>query len=128
MNEWMSCTHFSSSYKSMCQMCFQCMIVVCESYELQMNKVSMISIVKLWDVKFVMSLHLNICQRKEWIIFKNILESMHEHSFFNIILDLSFDHHVWLRSYAGLSSGVWFLAHLVILWLMVFFDAYVVNP
>jgi hypothetical protein len=35
-------------------MCFQCMILVCEMYELQMNEFSMISIIKLWGVKFVM--------------------------------------------------------------------------
>jgi hypothetical protein len=38
MNEWMSCTNFSSSCKYVCQMCFQCMIVVHEMYESQMNK------------------------------------------------------------------------------------------
>jgi hypothetical protein len=54
---------------------------------------------------------------------------MYEHSFFNIILTLFFYyHHVWLKSYASLGSSVWFLTHLVILWLMIFFDAYVVNP
>jgi hypothetical protein len=36
-NEWMSCTKFSSSYKSMCQISFQCMIIMCEMYELQMK-------------------------------------------------------------------------------------------
>jgi hypothetical protein len=68
MNEWMSSTKFSSSYKYVCQMCFQCMIVVHEMYELQMSKIC--TIIKLWDAKFVMSFHLSTCQRKEWIIFK----------------------------------------------------------
>jgi hypothetical protein len=45
---------FSSSYKSMCQMCFQSTILVCEMYKLRMNKFCTISIIKLWDVKFVM--------------------------------------------------------------------------
>ncbi len=30
------------------------MILVCEMYKLWMNEVCMISIIKLWDVKFVM--------------------------------------------------------------------------
>jgi hypothetical protein len=45
--------NFASSYKSMCQMCFQCMISVCETYELWMIFFCTISITKLWDVKFV---------------------------------------------------------------------------
>jgi hypothetical protein len=36
-------------------MCFQCMILVCEMFELWLNKIYMNSIIKLWDVKFVMS-------------------------------------------------------------------------
>jgi hypothetical protein len=48
------CTNFVSSYEFMCQMCFQCMISVCEMYEIWMNKFCTISITKLWDVKFVM--------------------------------------------------------------------------
>jgi len=43
-----------NSYKFVCQMCFQCTIIVHEMYELQMNKICMISIIKIWDVKFVM--------------------------------------------------------------------------
>jgi len=38
----------------MCQMCFQYMISMCEMYKLWMNGVCTISIIKLWDVKFVM--------------------------------------------------------------------------
>ncbi len=41
-------TNFASSYKSMCQMCFQCTMLVHETYEL-----CTISIIKSWDVKFV---------------------------------------------------------------------------
>jgi hypothetical protein len=44
---------FAFSYKSMLQMCFQCMILVCKMYKLWMNKFSTISIIKLWDAKFV---------------------------------------------------------------------------
>jgi hypothetical protein len=35
-------------------MCFQCTLLVCETYESWMNKFCMISINKLWNVKFVM--------------------------------------------------------------------------
>jgi hypothetical protein len=44
---------FTSSYKFVCQMCFQCTILMREMYKLQMNKIYMISINKLWDLKFV---------------------------------------------------------------------------
>jgi hypothetical protein len=56
MNLWMNeChTNFASSNKSVFQMCFQCMILMCEMYELWMNKFCTISIIKLWNVKFVM--------------------------------------------------------------------------
>jgi len=56
INLWMNEYHmnFASSYKFMCQMCFQCTISMCEMYELWMNKICMISIIKLWNVKFVM--------------------------------------------------------------------------
>jgi hypothetical protein len=56
MNLWMNEYHmdFASSYKSVFQMCFQCMILMCKMYELWMNKFCTISIIKLWDVKFVM--------------------------------------------------------------------------
>jgi hypothetical protein len=45
--------NFASSYKYVCQICFQCMILVCETYELWMNKFCTIFIIKLWDTKFV---------------------------------------------------------------------------
>jgi len=35
-------------------MCFQYMILVHETYELQMNEFCMISITKSWDAKFMM--------------------------------------------------------------------------
>ncbi len=34
-------------------MCFQCMILVCETHELWMNKFCMVSITKSWFAKFV---------------------------------------------------------------------------
>jgi hypothetical protein len=46
-------TNFTSSYKSMCQMCYQCTILVSEIYKLRMNKFSMISITTSLDTKFV---------------------------------------------------------------------------
>jgi hypothetical protein len=52
--EWMNVTNFTSSYEFVCQMCFQCMILVRETYELWMNKFCMIFIIKSWVVKFVM--------------------------------------------------------------------------
>jgi hypothetical protein len=57
MNIWMNECHmnFMSSYKSMCQMCFQCIILVCETYELWMNKFCMIFITNSWDAKFMMT-------------------------------------------------------------------------
>jgi len=51
--EWTNVTKFTSSNKSVFQICFQCTIFVCEMYELLMDKFCMISIIKLWDVKFV---------------------------------------------------------------------------
>jgi hypothetical protein len=55
-NLWMKKCHmnFTPCYKSMCQICFQCMILVCEIYELWMNEFCMISITKSWNAKFVM--------------------------------------------------------------------------
>jgi len=47
-------TNFTSSYKYVCQMCFQCMILMCEMYKLWMNVFCMIFVSKLWNVKFVM--------------------------------------------------------------------------
>jgi hypothetical protein len=49
--------NFTSSYKFVCQICFQCAILVYEMYELWMYKFWTISIIKLWDVKFVMQKH-----------------------------------------------------------------------
>jgi len=55
-NLWMSDCHmnFAFSYKSMCQMCFQCMILMLETYELWMNEFCTIFIIKSWNAKFVM--------------------------------------------------------------------------
>jgi hypothetical protein len=41
--------NFAFSYKSMCQMCFQCMILM-----LEIEKLWMISTIKSWNAKFVM--------------------------------------------------------------------------
>jgi hypothetical protein len=56
MNLWMNeChTNFASSFKFVCQMCFQSMILMRERYELWMNEFCMIFVTKSWDVKFVM--------------------------------------------------------------------------
>jgi hypothetical protein len=55
-NLWMNDCHmnFAFSYKSMCQMCFQCMMLMLETYKLWMNEFCTISIIKSWNVKFVM--------------------------------------------------------------------------
>jgi hypothetical protein len=45
--------NFASSYKYVCQMCFQCTLV-CETYELWMNGFCMISIIKSQNAKFAM--------------------------------------------------------------------------
>jgi hypothetical protein len=47
-------TNFTSSNKFMCQMCFQCTISMRDTYKLWMSKCYMVSICKLWNVKFVM--------------------------------------------------------------------------
>jgi len=54
INLWMDECHinFTSLYKYICQMCFQCMILVCETYKLWMNKFCTISITKSWYVKW----------------------------------------------------------------------------
>jgi hypothetical protein len=54
-NLWMNECHvnFTSFYKSICQMCFQSTISMCETYKLWMNKFCTISIIKTWDAKFV---------------------------------------------------------------------------
>ncbi len=50
---WTNVTwNFASFYKTMCSMCFQCMIFMCEMYKLWMNKFCAILIIKLWNVKF----------------------------------------------------------------------------
>ncbi len=72
-NLWMKkCyTNFASSYKSVCQLCFQCTISVHEMYKLWMNKFCTISITKSWDVKFLMyatTYTLNMCTRKITIL------------------------------------------------------------
>jgi len=48
-------TNFTSSYKYVCQMCFQCMISMHEMYELWMNEFCKIFITMQWDAKFVIS-------------------------------------------------------------------------
>jgi hypothetical protein len=53
MNEQMS-HKFASSYKFVCQMCFQCMILIHETYELWMNKFCTIFIFQSWNAKFMM--------------------------------------------------------------------------
>jgi len=53
--EWTKCyMNLTSSYKFLCQMSFQCMISMCVTYKLWMNKFFMIFITKSWNVKFVM--------------------------------------------------------------------------
>ncbi len=49
-------TNFTFFNKFVCQMCFQCTISMCETYELGLNEFCMISITKLWDAKFVMQI------------------------------------------------------------------------
>jgi len=46
--------NFARFYKCVCQICFQCIILVCETYKLWINKFCKILITKSWDVKFVM--------------------------------------------------------------------------
>jgi len=46
--------NIASSYKYVCQMCFQCTILMCEMYESWMNEFCMISIIKSWNAKFAM--------------------------------------------------------------------------
>jgi hypothetical protein len=55
-NLWMNECHtdFTSSYKFVCQMCFQCTIFMHEMYKLRMKFFCTISINKSWDPKFVM--------------------------------------------------------------------------
>jgi hypothetical protein len=52
--EWMNVMNFTSSYESMFQTCFQCIISMCKMYKLWMNNFCTISITKSWDAEFVM--------------------------------------------------------------------------
>jgi hypothetical protein len=45
-------TNFTSFYKFVWQICFQCTISVCETYELWINEFHVIFIIKLWSVNF----------------------------------------------------------------------------
>jgi len=54
MNEWMNVTRISHLPINLCQMCFQHMILVHETYELQMDVFCTISITKLQNAKFMM--------------------------------------------------------------------------
>ncbi len=63
---------------------------------------------------------------------ESILESMHKHSFSNIISKLFLNCHcIWLRSYVVLSSSVWLFTYLTILflgWPLTFcFEHYTLN-
>jgi hypothetical protein len=51
--KWINVTWISHLLINLCQMCFQCIISMCETYKLRMNKFWTISITKSWDVKFV---------------------------------------------------------------------------
>jgi hypothetical protein len=68
MNLWMNEYHmsFTFSFKFVCQIYFQCMILICEMYELWMNKFCMISISKSWDVKFGMNLFNDMISFSWW--------------------------------------------------------------
>jgi hypothetical protein len=54
--EWINECHmsFASSYKFVCQICFQCKILMCEMCESWLKVFCIISVIKLWDVKFTM--------------------------------------------------------------------------
>jgi hypothetical protein len=58
---WMNKCHknFAFPYKSMCQKCFQCTILVREMYKLRMNEFYIISITKSWDAKFMMHIKIH---------------------------------------------------------------------
>jgi len=51
-------------------MCFQCMILVCETYKLWMNKFCTISIIKSWNVKFVMNRNNKVTTNKNYTLKK----------------------------------------------------------
>jgi hypothetical protein len=75
--EWMNECHinFSSSYKFVCQMCFQCMILMCEMYKLWLNFFCTTSITKSWDTKFVMYVRWKINGN-----LKNLIKSIEKRS------------------------------------------------
>jgi len=46
---------------------------------------------------------------------ENILDKLHDHSIFKILLDMAFySHHACLQSYAGSGVGGWLFVHLII--------------
>jgi hypothetical protein len=51
-------------------MCFQWMILACETYKLWMNKFCMISIIKSWNAKFVMNKNNKVTTNKDYILKK----------------------------------------------------------
>jgi hypothetical protein len=57
------------------QVCFQCTILVHETYELWMNEFYTISITKSWDAKFVMCLKAQqqTCDKGSCIIYMSYL-------------------------------------------------------
>jgi hypothetical protein len=60
-------------------MCFPCMLLVCEMYELWMNKFCIISITKSWDAKFVIWIGsgTNMLQHEMFYqMFDNIINEM----------------------------------------------------
>jgi hypothetical protein len=71
-NLWRNKCHadFASSNISMSQMCFQCTIFECETYELWLNEFYTILITKSWDVKFVMHAWLNLINYDIYVAFQ----------------------------------------------------------
>jgi hypothetical protein len=57
INDWMS-HEFHIIYKSICQTCFWCTILMYKTYELWMKEFCTLSIIKSWNAKFVM--HIDI--------------------------------------------------------------------
>ncbi len=69
----------------------------------------------LQAAQIVISPFKKLLKRGTYHLQKNILKSMHEHSFSNIILELSSNCHcVWLRSCVGPSSDAWLSTYLII--------------
>ncbi len=64
--EWMNAMSFTSSFNFVCQIYFQCTILMCEMYELWTNKFCMISISKSWNVKFVVNLFNDVTSFSWW--------------------------------------------------------------